>query len=205
MTDDIDEALYLRISTDEDRQDPETQRQSLMRICSSEDPEEYVDRISGADFNRPALDELLEDCKNGEISKIYTTELSRIGRSSIDVENIVEQLKTWDVDLVIQDMGLDTDTMMGRFFMKIAAAFAELEREQLRKRVKRGLERARQQGKDLGRPSKDIEERTLQKVHKLRNLSDPVPWDEIADRLDESKSTIWRKYQDCKEERQVKA
>ncbi len=59
-------------------------------------------------------------------------------------------------------------------------------------------------GEDLnrsrGRPRREIPDRILEKIDKLRNLSDPVAWDEIANRLDESKSTIWRKYQRWKGE-----
>lgn len=193
------EAIYIRTSTDDDRQDPETQRQSLKKICSSEDPAEYVDRISGADFDRPALKELLDDCRNGEINRIYITELSRIGRNSLDVQTTVERLKNWGVDLRIQNLGVNLNSVMGRLLIQILASIAELEREQLRERVKRGLERAKKEGKDLGRPAKEIEENTLEKVHKLRNLSDPPSWDEIADRVGESKSTIYRKYRSWKQ------
>ena len=199
MTDDIDEALYLRISTDEDRQNFDTQKQFLERFCQSDDPEIYKDDVSGQDFNRPELNQLLEDAKAGKIDKIIVAELTRLGRSLIDLETTLDQLEAWGIDFKAIDIGVDTSTTSGRLVYQIIGAVAEYERKTIKERVKRGLERARAEGKELGRPCKEVPDRVMSKVHKLRNLSDPVTWDEIYDRVEDeidcSQTSLYRKYQ----------
>lgn len=193
-----DEALYARISTTDGRQDLESQLQQLRRVSESEGPREYTDMISGADFNRPGLDDLLESCKKGEISKIYVAELSRLGRSLTNLDNILDRLDTWNTDLVILDMGIDTGTPAGRLFFQIAGAFAEYERELIKERVKRGMERAQAEGKQIGRPSREIDRDTLYRVHNMRTLPNgsSYSWPQISEELGIPQSTIYRKYQE---------
>ena len=197
---DRDEALYLRISTDEEKQDFETQRQYLEKFTEDEDPRIYKDDLSGKDFNRPGLNNLLEDCKQGEIDKIIVAELTRLGRSLVNLENILDQLEAWNTDLKALDIGIDTSKPTGRLLYQIVGAVAEYERKQIVERVNRGLERAKAEGKELGRPSKEVPDHVMSKVHKLRNLSDPVPWDEIYDRVEDeidcSQTSLYRKYQE---------
>lgn len=198
-----EEALYARISTSDGRQDLESQLQQLRRVSDSEDPREYTDEISGADFNRPGLDDLLEAAQKGEISKIYVAELSRLGRSLTNLDNILDRLDTWNTDLVILDMGIDTGTPAGRLFFQIAGAFAEYERELIRERVKRGMDRAKSEGKQIGRPSNHISRETLYRVQNWRNLPNgqQKSWPQISEELGIPQSTIYRKYQQYLEQR----
>lgn len=203
--DNKDEALYLRISTDEDeeKQTFETQKHYLMKFTDDEDPRIYRDDVCGADFNRPELNRLLEDCKDGEISKIYVQELTRLGRSLIDLETTFDKLKVWGVDVKALDLGVDTSTPGGRLMRQVLGALAEYEREQIRNRVNRGLERARAEGKQLGRPSKDVPDYVMRQIDKLRNLNNPPSWSEIYDRFEDqidcSETSIYRKYKKYKQ------
>ncbi len=103
-----------------------------------------------------------------------------------------EQLQSWNVDLQILKMGVDTSTPTGKLLFSIMSALAEFERELIRERVKRGMQRAKDEGKHVGRPTKDIEEHTLIKVDEMRNQG--LSWSDIADKTDYSKATIYRKY-----------
>lgn len=186
-------AIYARISTKDKHQNLNTQIDSLKRILpEGQECVEYTDKITGSDFNRPGLDELMKDCKAGKIKKIYVTELSRIGRSLINLENIMNKFQAWGVDLVIMDVGVDTSTPAGRLFFQIAGAFAEYERELIRERVIRGMDRARAEGKDIGRPERRISEETLADVHDMRELG--ITWRDIEGQTGIPKSTLQRKY-----------
>lgn len=186
-------ALYARISTSEDRQNLESQLQPLRRIVPDyETYWEYTDKVSGAKEDREGLNHLIDDCKKGKIDKIVVTELSRLGRSLSHMIRLSEQLQSWNVDLQILKMGVDTSTPTGKLLFSIMSALAEFERELIRERVKRGMERAKSEGKHVGRPSKDIEEHTLIKVDEMRNQG--LSWSDIADKTDYSKATIYRKY-----------
>jgi DNA invertase Pin-like site-specific DNA recombinase len=61
-------------------------------------------------------------------------------------------LHAYGIDLFLHQQGLDTTTPSGRMMFQMLGVFAEFERAMIRERVKSGLERARAQGKTLGRP-----------------------------------------------------
>jgi DNA invertase Pin-like site-specific DNA recombinase len=69
--------------------------------------------------------------------------------------NLLDELRALDVGLVTLGEGLDTTTPAGRMAFGIFASVAEFERERLRERTLLGLDRARAQGKRLGRPVDD--------------------------------------------------
>lgn len=85
--------------------------------------------------------------------------IDRIGRSLIDLLNIIQHLDADGVDLYLDQQHLDTTTPAGRLLFQITGAFAEYERGMIRERIKAGLQRARAQGKRLGRAkiAEDVE------------------------------------------------
>lgn len=66
------------------------------------------DGISGTKFDRPALNEVLREIKNGNIATVIVKDISRIGRSTIEVLKIMEELKKNDVRLITVVEGIDT-------------------------------------------------------------------------------------------------
>jgi len=188
--------LYARISTDEDRQDLETQFMELREYAEREDKDykEYKDIITGTDFNRPGLDEMIQDAMKGKIEKIVISELTRLGRTLINLENILDDLEDWGIDLVILDMNIDTSTPVGKLFFQIAGAFAEYERKLIAQRVKRGMKRAKKQGKQIGRPSVEIDEEELIYAEEQREQGETLQ--DIAEDLGYSYSTFYRRFKD---------
>ena len=188
--------LYARISTDEDRQDLETQFMELREYAEREDKDykEYKDIITGTDFNRPGLDEMIQDAMRGKIEKIVISELTRLGRTLINLENILDDLEDWGIDLVILDMNIDTSTPVGKLFFQIAGAFAEYERKLIAQRVKRGMKRAKKQGKQIGRPSVEIDEEELIYAEEQREQGETLQ--DIAEDLGYSYSTFYRRFKD---------
>jgi hypothetical protein len=75
-----------------------------------------------------------------------------IGSSLQDLIGFLSELHALGVDLMLHQQGLDTRTPAGKAMFQMMGVFAEFERAMIRERVKAGLERARAQGKTLGRP-----------------------------------------------------
>lgn len=156
-------ALYLRVST----RDQTTLNQELIlkEYCSREKFQVhkiYKDEgISGAKTSRPALDNMLQDMRNKHFEAVIVWKFDRLGRSTAHLLQVLEELKNKGVRLIATSQNIDTDTPMGKFFFTILSGFAEMEREITRDRIYAGLDRAKKQGKTLGRKkgSKDKKRR----------------------------------------------
>lgn len=101
---------------------------------------------------RPGLDKLMQAVARREIEMVMAWSVDRLGRS---LQNLVEffgELHGKRVDLYLHQQGIDTSTPAGKALFQMMGVFAEFERVMIRERVRSGLERARAQGKRLGRP-----------------------------------------------------
>ena len=173
-------AIYTRVSTpksdrkvtndgDRERQDPETQIIKLRTFAQARGYEisgEYVDRLSGKDTNRPALEAMMKAAFRHEFDAILIVRLDRIMRSIANFVVLNDELNAAKVGLVCTDQLIDTTTPSGRLQQNILLAFAEYEREIIRERVKDGIARAKAEGKKLGRPpvsNEKASERTLRR------------------------------------------
>lgn len=142
---------YVRVSTDD--QTTENQKQAIEgRYKVSKWFRE--EGISGAipAAQRPALAQLLAYVREGDT--VVVTAIDRLGRNTIDVLTTVETLKAKGVALVSMREGFDLSTPAGRLMLTMLAAVAELERENIKTRQMAGIERARAEGKRLGREKK---------------------------------------------------
>ncbi len=150
-------ALYARVSTSDRDQDPETQLMALRDYCRANDWEvvkEYVDTASARDLaHRTAWRELLDDCAKRKCKVVLVFKLDR---AFWLVKEMHDTLATWDL-LGVEFRSIreqfDTGTAVGRLLLNLLAAVAEFELEMIRERVKAGMDRARRQGKRIGRPS----------------------------------------------------
>jgi DNA invertase Pin-like site-specific DNA recombinase len=146
-------AIYARVSTFD--QEPENQLQELRRYVEARGwtAVEYVDRgISGSKENRPALDALLRDAKRRKFDVLVCWRLDRLGRNLKHLITLLEELQALGIAFVSLAEGIDATTPAGKLQMHILGAIAEFERERIRERVLAGLQRARAQGRRLGRP-----------------------------------------------------
>ena len=84
--------------------------------------------MSGKNANRPELKAMLEYVRDGDT--LYIESISRLGRSTRDLLNIIDVLQRKGVTLVSSKENIDTNTPQGRFVLSIFAALSELEREQ---------------------------------------------------------------------------
>lgn len=84
---------------------------------------------------------------------LVVLKLDRLGRDNIDVQNTITQLTGKGVKVVCLDLPVaDLSSAEGKLMLQMFSAFAEFERNRIRERTKEGLERAKAQGKKLGRP-----------------------------------------------------
>src|SRR5467141_3499753 len=148
-------AVYARVSTFD--QEPENQLAEIRRYVTARvwTTVEYVDRgVSGAKDRRPALDQLLADAKRRRFDVLVCWRLDRLGRNLKHLISLLDELAALGVAFVSLAEGIDATTPAGKLQMHILGAIAEFERGRIRERVVAGLQRARTQGKCLGRPRK---------------------------------------------------
>ena len=156
-------AIYTRVSTQE--QTTLNQELELKKFCESQGFEVfkiYSDTgISGSKTSRPQLDLMLQDMRNKLFEGIIVWKLDRLGRSIQHLLQLLEEFNNKSIRLICLDMQIDTSTNQGKLFFTIVGAFAEFERGLIKERIYLGLERARAEGKHLGRPegSKDKKSR----------------------------------------------
>jgi putative DNA-invertase from lambdoid prophage Rac len=182
-------AVYARVSTLE--QEPENQLQELRHYVQARDwtAVEYVDRgVSGAKDRRPSLDQLITDARRRRFDVLVCWRLDRLGRNLKHLITLLDELQVLGIAFVSLAEGIDATTPAGKLQMHILGAIAEFERERIRERVLAGLQRARTQGKRLGRPQARVPIERLQRVSGL-------PAHIAAERLGVSRSTIkrWRR------------
>jgi len=147
-------ALYLRVSTNEQTNEP--QRRELAEFAARrgwQDLEEFSDTISGAKFTRAGLDRLMADVRRGRIARVIVVKLDRLGRSLSHLAQILGELDAHRVALIAPSQGIDTSSSnpVGRLQLNILGAIAEFERSLIRERTRAGLNAARARGAKLGR------------------------------------------------------
>lgn len=151
-------ALYARVSTRDKEQNPLTQLMPMREYVTSQEGwtvfNEYVDYVSATDItHRLQWKELLDDASKRRVDVIVVWRIDRAFRSVLDAATTLEWLRSWKVGLrSYSEPWLDTTSPFGEALYYITSAYAQLEREILRERVKAGMDRARKQGHKIGRP-----------------------------------------------------
>ena len=159
--------IYARVSTGE--QATENQVLELKKVAERNgwDIEAvYEDTISGAKAKRPELDKLLKGVIRKDFDVVMVWDVSRLGRSLQHLVTLLSEFHAKDVNLYIHQQGLDTTTPSGKAMFGMLGVFSEFERSMVQERVKAGLERAKAQGKTLGRPA--VPPITVEKIKALR-------------------------------------
>ena len=151
----------------------------------------FSEKVSGAKKNadRKELSRMVEYVQAHHINKVAVTELSRLGRDTLQVLEVIEQFNKLGISLYIQNYGIETLTEngevnpMSQFLITILAEVARMERKTIRERVESGYKNFRANGGKVGRKEgyKKSEEamreqyaeeiRLLRKGISLRNIS----------------------------------
>ena len=109
--------------------------------------------MSGKSLNRPAWQRVEESLRTGRVGGVVVMKLDRLSRSLSDVLGLVtaSTRSGWALHSIMET--LDTSTAMGRFFVQMLGALAELERGRISERVKAVAADLRRRGKRIsGRP-----------------------------------------------------
>ena len=183
-------ALYARVSTTD--QSTDSQLLDLRRYVADRGwhlHREYTDNgVSGTKDNRPALNELMDDARKRRFGVVLVWRFDRFARSTKHLILALEEFRNLGVDFVSYQENIDTSSPLGSAIFTIISAVAQLERDIIAERVKAGLRRAVEAGKQLGRPngtSLDVEA-----IHRPR--SEGLSLMRIAKALKTSKSSIAR-------------
>lgn len=150
----------------------------------------YQEVVSGAKADRPVLDALLGDLRQGDVLVIW--KLDRLGRSLRHLVELATALLEKGVGLKSINDPIDTTTSSGRLTFNLFACLSEFERDLIRERTQAGLTAARARGRLGGRPkglSPEAQKTAwaAETLYRERSLSVR----EIADKLGIAKSTLY--------------
>lgn len=184
--------LFARVSTN--IQDYERQINELTALAERNGWDiaaSFAEKVSGARRNteRAELLRMVEYVEANHIDKVLVTELSRLGRDTLQVLEVIEMLNRKGISLYIQNYHIETLTQEGKvnamsqFLITILAEVARMERKTIRERVESGYNNFRANGGKVGRKAgymksdetmkKEYAEelRLLKKGYSLRNVS----------------------------------
>jgi DNA invertase Pin-like site-specific DNA recombinase len=161
---------YARVSTREERQVFDRQLDALKAAGCERI---FDDRGSGASADRPGLRACLDYLRKGDV--LVVLDLDRLGRLAGELIRLVDGLEAKGVGFRALNADFDTTTPMGRAFLQIQAAFAEMERNVIRQRVREGIAAARARGRKGGRPRLMTPERLRYAQHLMADGSRSVP------------------------------
>ena len=147
--------IYLRVSQAD--QTTDNQRIDLERVAEQRGwdvVEVYLDHgFSGKTDRRPALNRLRRDAMHGKLDVVAAWSVDRLGRSVAHIVNLLHELTEQKVAVYLHQQQVDGTTPAGKAMLAMCAVFSEFEWNTTSDRIKAGIERARKEGKRLGRPT----------------------------------------------------
>lgn len=158
-------AIYARVSTANNGQDPTMQTRELREYCERRGwtvSGDYIDiGISGTKEKREALDRLMADAHRRRFDCVVVWKFDRFARSVSHLLRALENFRSLGIEFVSFSEQMNTSTPTGKMVFTVLGAVAELERSLIVERVKAGLRNARAKGKCLGRPKRVVDARRL--------------------------------------------
>jgi DNA invertase Pin-like site-specific DNA recombinase len=138
---------YARVSTDE--QNLDLQIDALM-AAGAAPGDVWTDKETGQHADRPGLQGALKAVRPGDVLIVW--KLDRLGRSVLDILNIVRELREKGASFRSLTQAIDTSGPMGNLIVTVLGAVAELESSLISERTKAGMTAAKRKGKHVGRP-----------------------------------------------------
>lgn len=187
-------AIYCRVSTID--QSCERQEMELKKFAMRVNYKIigiFKEKTSGIKMKQIERKKVQFLAKKRKIDGILVTELSRWGRSTIDLIHTLYELKTYKVSLIAANgITFDLSSPYGRMLATFISAIAEFERDLISERIKSGISLAKSKGKKIGRkqgfcPTSD---KFFSKVIKLISQGKSYRW--IAKDLQINKNTVMK-------------
>lgn len=163
-------AIFARVSSDE--QDFNRQISDLKKVADKFNYEVVSvisEKISGAKDNheRLGVQQLLTEAKEGMFKKVLCSEVSRLGRSTIQTLKLVEELHQQGISIYLQDLNTETLNEQGEIsfqtemMLHMLSLFAKNERRNLIERIRSGMNQAKAKNIHCGRPKNSKEEEAI--------------------------------------------
>ena len=169
--------IYSRVSTNE--QTVDNQLKVLREVAEKrglevvrEISDEGISGATGRDA-RKGFDELIKGSIKNEWDIILVWDVSRLGRSLKHLVSFLEDIQSANCDLYIHQSGIDTSTASGKMMFGMLSVFSEFERAMIRERVLVGQQRAKAEGKHIGRPT-NVNDGIITAVYQLRQNNVPI-------------------------------
>lgn len=202
MANKIKVVIFARVSTNV--QDYERQVNELTALSNRNGwsvEATFAEKVSGAKKNveRKELAKMVEFIKSNSIDKVLVTELSRLGRDTLQVLEVIEMFNREGLSLYIQNYNIETLTAQGevntmsQFLITILAEVARMERKTIRERVESGYKNYRANGGKVGRKGgyrKSDEAMTEQYAEEIRLLKKGISLRNICKITGTSVNTI---------------
>lgn len=185
-------AIYCRVSTAD--QSCERQEHDLTAFADRAGYEVaaiFKETGSGTKLDRAERRKVMALAQARKIDAVLVTELSRWGRSTVDLLNTLRELEGWKVSVIAMNgMAFDLSSPHGRMLATFLSGIAEFERDLISERVKSGLAAAKARGKMLGRQTgeRPKSDRLAPKVMALISEGRSYRW--VARDLGISKNTV---------------
>jgi putative DNA-invertase from lambdoid prophage Rac len=185
-------ALYCRVSTAD--QSCARQEHDLAAFAARAGYEVvgvFKETGSGAKLDRAERRKVMALAQRRDIDAVLVTELSRWGRSTLDLLHTLKELETWRVSVIAMNgLVFDLATPHGRMMATILAGIAEFERELIQERIRSGIAAAKARGKRLGRQlgQRPKSDRLAPKV--LALIAEGRSYRRIAREIGLSKNTV---------------
>ncbi|UCA47478.1 recombinase family protein [Pseudochrobactrum sp. XF203] len=185
-------AIYCRVSTAD--QSCERQEHDLTAFADRAGYEVaaiFKETGSGTKLDRAERRKVMALAQARKIDAVLVTELSRWGRSTVDLLNTLRELEGWKVSVIAMNgMAFDLSSPHGRMLATFLSGIAEFERDLISERVKSGLAAAKARGKMLGRQTgeRPKSDRLAPKVMTLISEGRSYRW--VARDLGISKNTV---------------
>jgi|SRR6516165_3820033 len=183
-------AIYARVSTANNGQDPTMQTRELEQFVQARGWQVvgcYVDTVSGSKDRRPELDRLMADAHKRKFDVVAVWKFDRFARSVSHLLRALETFNALGIAFASLTEQFDTTTPAGKMVFTVLGAVAELERSLIVERVKAGLRNAKAKGKLLGRPRRVVDAR---KVAELRAKG--AGWRKISKEMGIGVGTLYR-------------
>ena len=169
---------YARVSTGEQNLDAQTDALNAAGAGKI-----FADRISGSKRERPELDRMLDQLREGDV--VTVTKYDRLARSLKDLLEIVAAIRVQGAGFRSLAEDIDTTSPAGRLTFHVFASIAQFERERIAERTMEGLASARKRGRIGGRPPvlspaqkievrrmRDEEQRAISEIARLFKVSE---------------------------------
>ena len=148
-------AIYSRVSTLHQAEEGYSigqQIEALTKYCQAMGwviYDNYSDGgFSGGKLERPAMQKMIQDAKDGKFDTVVVYKLDRLSRNVRDTLYLVKDVfNANNVDFVSLQENIDTKSAMGNLFITLLSAIAEFEREQIKERMQLGVKGRAKSGK----------------------------------------------------------